>query len=47
MKKMNKTYEAPVAEVIEMQMPTVLMASGPGTDNTGLGGGGNAGGWQG
>lgn len=29
MKKMNKTYEAPVAEVIEMQMPTVLMASQP------------------
>ena len=33
---MNKTYEAPVAEMIEMQMPTVLMASnsiggGPGT----------------
>lgn len=27
MKKMNKTYKAPVAEVIEMQMPTVLMAS--------------------
>jgi hypothetical protein len=27
MKKMNKTYEAPVAEVIEMQMPTVLMGS--------------------
>jgi len=27
MKKMNKTYEAPVAEVFEMQMPTVLMAS--------------------
>lgn len=25
---MNKTYEAPVAEVIEMQMPTVLMTSG-------------------
>lgn len=24
---MNKTYEAPVAEVIEMQMPTVLMVS--------------------
>jgi len=24
---MNKTYEAPVAEVFEMQMPTVLMAS--------------------
>ena len=28
MKKMNKTYEAPVAEVIEMQMPVVLMVSG-------------------
>ncbi len=28
MKKMNKTYEAPVAEVFEMQMPTVLMNSG-------------------
>jgi hypothetical protein len=27
MKKMNKTYEAPVAEVIEMQMPVVLMES--------------------
>jgi len=27
MKKMNKTYEAPVAEVIEMQMPTVLMGT--------------------
>lgn len=27
MKKMNKTYEAPVAEVFEMQMPIVLMAS--------------------
>ena len=36
MKKMNKTYEAPVAEVIEMQMPTVLMAS----VNAGGGGGG-------
>ena len=24
---MNKMYEAPVAEVFEMQMPTVLMAS--------------------
>lgn len=30
MKKMNKTYEAPVAEVFEMQMPTVLMNSGDG-----------------
>jgi hypothetical protein len=27
MKKMNKNYEAPVAELFEMQMPTVLMAS--------------------
>ena len=24
---MNKMYEAPVAEMIEMQMPTVLMGS--------------------
>ena len=30
---MNKTYEAPVAEMIEMQMPSVLMASG-GTGST-------------
>ena len=29
MKKMNKTYEAPMAEMIEIQMPAVLMASGP------------------
>lgn len=29
MKKMNKMYEAPVAEMIEMQMPTVLMGSSP------------------
>ena len=28
MKKMNKMYEAPKAEVIEMEMPVVLMASG-------------------
>lgn len=27
MKKMNKTYEAPEAEVIEMQMPVVLTGS--------------------
>ncbi len=33
MKKMNKTYEAPVAEVIEMQMPTVLMESPLGLDD--------------
>lgn len=26
---MNKTYEAPVAEMIEMSMPAVLMASQP------------------
>ncbi len=32
MKKMNKTYEAPVAEVIEMQMPVVVM-SPAGTGN--------------
>ena len=36
---MNKTYEAPVAEMIEMQMPSVLMAS----DSQG-GGGGSTGG---
>ena len=38
MKKMNKMYEAPVAEVFEMQMPTVLMASGsviPGVEGGG------------
>ena len=37
MKKMNKIYEAPKAELIEMQMPVVLMAStttGSGTGNT-------------
>ena len=27
MKKMNKIYEAPKAEMIEMQMPVVLMGS--------------------
>lgn len=31
MKKMNKTYEAPVAEVIEMQMPVVVMSDPTGT----------------
>ena len=35
MKKMNKMYEAPKAEVIEMQMPVVLMES------ISIGGGGN------
>ena len=41
MKKMNKMYEAPVAEVFEMQMPTVLMASvtGGNVDGDGIGGG--------
>lgn len=34
MKKMNKMYEAPVAEVFEMQMPTVLMESGMPWDPT-------------
>ena len=28
---MNKTYEAPVAEMFKMQMPSVLMGS-PGVD---------------
>jgi len=41
MKKMNKMYEAPVAEMIEMQMPAVLMDSlqGGGTGSGGTGGG--------
>lgn len=30
MKKMYKMYEAPVAEMIEMQMPVVLMESAVG-----------------
>ena len=38
MKKMNKTYEAPVAEVFEMQMPTVLMVSQGLGDGNGTGG---------
>ncbi len=39
---MNKNYEAPMAEMIEMQMPTVLMMSG-GTGSTSdpVGGGGS------
>ena len=40
MKKMNKMYEAPVAEAIEMQMPAVLMDSLQGS-NTGNAGTGN------
>ena len=35
MKKMNKMYEAPKAETIEMQMPVVLMASAPASPGTG------------
>jgi hypothetical protein len=34
MKKMMKNYEAPMAEMFEMQMPTVLMGS---TENSGAG----------
>jgi len=45
MKKMNKMYEAPKAEMIEMQMPVVLMNSGTGTNDGGTwSGGGNMGG---
>jgi hypothetical protein len=32
MKKMMKNYEAPMAEMFEMQMPTVLMSS-PASEN--------------
>jgi len=42
MKKMNKTYEAPVAEVIEVMNAAVLMASapdGPSVTPGGYGGG--------
>jgi hypothetical protein len=40
MKKMNKNYEAPLAEMIEMQIPSVLMMSGigSGTSDTPVGG---------
>lgn len=34
---MNKMYEAPKAEVIEMQMPVVLMESNPTGDGFGPG----------
>ncbi len=34
MKKMMKNYEAPMAEMFEMQMPTVLMSS-PAGNSTG------------
>ena len=35
---MNKMYEAPMTEVVEMQMPVVLMASQPGFNGQGDGG---------
>ena len=41
MKKMMKNYEAPMAEMFEMQMPTVLMGS---TESSGAGHGGSGGG---
>lgn len=42
MKKMNKIYEAPVAEMIEMQMPVVLMESNLGGGNNATSGGAGA-----
>ena len=44
MKKMNKMYEAPQAEIIEMQTISVLMSSA-GTDITGGGSGNGMTGW--
>lgn len=44
MKKMMKNYEAPMAEMFEMQMPTVLMSSPAGTPTVGPGQGGSGGG---
>jgi hypothetical protein len=40
MKKLTKNYEAPVAEVIEMEMPVVLTGSITGGGGGGVGGGG-------
>lgn len=37
MKKTYKMYEAPVAEMIEMQMPVVLMESAVGGPDTNTG----------
>ena len=37
---MNKMYEAPKAEVIEMEMPVVLTGSISGGSGGGVGGGG-------
>lgn len=39
MKKMNKIYEAPKAEMIEMEMPVVLMASTDGNAGGPISGG--------
>jgi hypothetical protein len=38
MKKKNKTYEAPVAEMIEVMNAAVLMASPNGGGESGVGG---------
>lgn len=44
MKKMMKNYEAPMAEMFEMQMPTVLMSSPAGNPEApGSGGSGEVG----
>ena len=40
MKKTNKNYEAPKAEMIEVQMPVVVMSPLGGNPGTGGGGGG-------
>lgn len=48
MKKMMKNYEAPMAEMFEMQMPTVLMSSpagGNNIDDVTAGSGGTGTGW--
>ena len=50
MKKMNKMYEAPVAEMIEIQGLNVLMSSGttpvdPSNNQSGQLGGGGGQGW--
>jgi hypothetical protein len=44
MKKMNKMYEAPRAEVVEMQNVAVLMGSGQGGSTAGDSGDPNVGG---
>lgn len=43
---MNKMYEAPKAEVIEIQAATVLMTSGAGNGETGQTGGGGGTGFE-